>query len=421
MYSTAIQIYIAVLKIAALFHPKARKWVEGRKNLIDRLRIEIPALIGERPVAWFHAASLGEFEQGRPVIEEFRKHFPDYFILLTFFSPSGYENRHNYTGADYICYLPADTKANATAFVDIFKPGIAFFIKYEFWHNYLSELKKTPCVVVSFSAIFRKEQLFFKWYGGSYRHTLRLFDHLFVQNEESVGLLAGIAVNNVTCNGDTRFDRVMELAERRRELPEIASFVAGAPCLVVGSAWEEDMQKVVIPYLNGLPESRRLKIIVAPHEISEATIRKWSSQLKLNALTYSAYQKSGFSDHQAHSTDCLFIDNIGMLSSLYQYASAAYIGGAFGKGLHNILEAATYGIPVYFGTDKYKKFQEAVDMIALGAAVSVQDHEDFRRSFDTLLDNNDLLRQKGALAFRYIQEHTGAVPPVIEFARAKLS
>lgn len=408
------------MKLAALFHPKASKWVKGRQGLIEKLNSDIPALKGARPVVWFHAASLGEFEQGRPVMEAFRKQFPDYFILLTFFSPSGYEVRKNYDGADYVCYLPADTKRNAREFIDIFKPEIAFFIKYEFWYNYLSELKKRSAVIISFSAIFRKEQLFFKWYGGFYLKTLTLFDHLFVQNDESVRLLGSKGIHQTTHNGDTRFDRVLEIAENKRSLPEIAAFVAEAPCLIVGSAWEEDMQKVIIPYLNGIPDHIRLKVIIAPHEISEGAISKWSSQLKMDCLSYSDYKASGFQDKTISSVDCLFIDNIGMLSSLYQYGHAAFIGGAFGSGLHNILEAVTYEIPVFFGSEKYEKFQEAVDLINIGGAVAVRNEVEFGTAFNGLLENRQLLKSKGQIAFNYIRQNAGAVSPIMEYVQQKL-
>jgi len=421
LYSLAIQIYLAAMKMAAFFHTKARKWVDGRIGLIERLKEEIPALKGNRPVAWFHAASLGEFEQGRPVLEEFRNKFPDYFILLTFFSPSGYEVRKNYKGADYICYLPADTKGNAKQFVDIFQPRITFFIKYEFWYHYLSELQKRSALIISFSAIFRKDQLFFKWYGGSYRKTLTLFDHLFVQNEESARLLSTIGIQNVTRNGDTRFDRVLEIAKNRLSLPEIASFVAGEPCLVVGSAWEEDMQKVIIPYLNRHSGHIKLKVIIAPHEISDDSITKWSSQLKMNSLRYSDYKSAGFKDELGVAAGCLFIDNIGMLSSLYQYGTVAFVGGAFGSGLHNILEAVTYGIPVFFGSEKYEKFQEAIDLIEAGGAVAVHNEAEFSSALNALLMDRQRLEEKGGIAARYIHENAGAVLPIMEFVDKKLN
>lgn len=409
------------MKMAAFFHTKARKWVDGRNGLIERLKKEIPALKRNRPVAWFHAASLGEFEQGRPVLEEFRNKFPDYFILLTFFSPSGYEVRKNYKGADYICYLPADTKGNAKQFVDIFQPRITFFIKYEFWYHYLSELKKRSALIISFSAIFRKDQLFFKWYSGSYRKTLTLFDHLFVQNEESVRLLSSIGIQNVTRNGDTRFDRVLEIAEKRLSLPEIASFVAGDPCLIVGSAWDEDMQKVIIPYLNRHSGLCKLKVIIAPHEISDDSIGKWSSQLKMNCLRYSEYKAAGFIEEMGTTAGCLFIDNIGMLSSLYQYGTVAFVGGAFGSGLHNILEAVAYEIPVFFGSEKYKKFQEAIDLIEAGGAFVVRNEAEFSSTFNELLRDRHRLDKAGQISARYIQENAGAVLPIMDFVGKKLN
>lgn len=410
------------MQVVALFHPKAKKWVEGRRGLLQQLAQEVPSLVGTKPVAWFHAASLGEFEQGRPVIEEFKKQHPDYFVLLTFFSPSGYEVRKNYAEADYVCYLPVDTPANAKQFVALFAPRIAFFIKYEFWQNYLTELRKQNALIISFSAIFRPSQVFFKWYGASYRQTLHLFDHLFVQNKQSVQLLNSIGITNVTHNGDTRFDRVLEIAANRKPLPEIAAFVKDCPCLVVGSAWEADMEEVILPYLSGrLTRDSLLKVIIAPHEIKHDSLVKWETSLPHLTIRYSEYKNANFDTACLANKQVLLIDNIGMLSSLYQFATIAYIGGAFGKGLHNILEAATYGIPVFFGSPNYKKFQEALDLLALGGAFSVANEEAFSRDADDLFVNVNQQKAIRTITTNYIQEQSGAVLPILELVAQKVA
>jgi 3-deoxy-D-manno-octulosonic-acid transferase len=408
LYNLSIRAYQALLWVLSWFHPKARLWVQGRRGLTDRLARELPALINQRPVAWFHAASLGEFEQGRPVIEAFRREYPGYFILLTFFSPSGYEVRKNYALADYICYLPADTPANARRLVALVAPKYAFFIKYEFWYNYLRELRQSGAVILSFSAIFRPGQLFFRSYGGFYRQMLRYFDHILVQNGESQALLEGIGLRQVTLAGDTRFDRVQQLATAARELPEIATFVGQELCLVVGSAWEADMQ-VLIPALNDLPVP--LKVLLAPHEIRPEEIERWRQQLKGTSARYSDYAATGTWPAGAQY---LFIDNIGMLSSLYRYGHLAYVGGAFGTGLHNILEAATYGLPVLFGNKKYRKFQEAVDLAALGGACPVDGAPALERQVLALLEQGTLRAQMGESCRRYVQAHTGATDHVMQ-------
>jgi 3-deoxy-D-manno-octulosonic-acid transferase len=338
--------------------------------LIEKLQVALPRLIKGRPVVWFHAASLGEFEQGRPVMEAFKQKFPDHFILLTFFSPSGYEIRKNYAGADYVCYMPLDTAANARDFVEIIKPEITFFIKYEFWYNHLAELKRNGSYILSFSTIFRPDQIFFKSYGGFYRKMLGYFDHLFVQNEESMKLLNKISISNCSLAGDTRFDRVNSIALSTRELPEIAAFLQNSPCLVAGSVWEEDMA-VLIPALNqvALP----LKAIIAPHEIKMEQMENWRRLLKGSTMLYSEYKKAFDNNQKIQPFDYLIIDNIGMLSSLYRYSSIAYIGGSFGSGLHNILEAATFGVPVLFGNKKFQRFQEALDLVEEGSAKPVAD------------------------------------------------
>ncbi|WP_247233255.1 3-deoxy-D-manno-octulosonic acid transferase [Telluribacter sp. SYSU D00476] len=398
------------MHIVAWFHPKARLWVQGRKGLVQRLADELPGRIGQRPVAWFHAASLGEFEQGRPVIEAFRTRYPQYFILVTFFSPSGYEVRKNYALADYICYLPVDTPQNARRFVEITRPEFAFFIKYEFWYNYLRELRQKQARILSFSAIFRPQQLFFQAYGGFYRSILRYFDHILVQNGESQELLRSIEIREVTLAGDTRFDRVKQIAEAARELPDIAAFVNDSLCMVVGSAWEADMQ-VLVPFLNSVQVP--LKVIIAPHEIHDAEIERWRQQLTRPSLRYSDYASGKVETADVDTTQYLFIDNVGMLSSLYRYGHIAYVGGAFGAGLHNILEAATFGLPVFFGNRKYQKFQEAVDLIRLGGAQPVANTEELRQYVQPLLLDSALRQQKGESCRQYVLTRTGATDKVM--------
>lgn len=365
LYQIFINIFQWLMNLAGNFNAKIKLGVEGRAGLLNHLRNDFQNQTDGRSVAWFHAASLGEFEQGRPVMEAYRQKYPEHFILLTFFSPSGYEIRKNYAGADYICYLPIDTRHNAKEFVKLVNPKIAFFIKYEFWYNYLRALNDHHTVIISFSTIFRPGQAFFKWYGGFYRKMLFNFNHLYVQNEESLELLKGVGVNQCSLAGDTRFDRVYAIAQQVKDLPIIADFVRGENCLVVGSAWETDME-VLIPAVNAL--DFKLKIIIAPHEIKPEEIKQWQKKLSGASVLYSELNQG-----KSGNYDILFIDNIGMLSSLYRYGSMASIGGSFGSGLHNILEAATFGLPVTFGNKGYYKFAEAKELIQKGGAVAVAD------------------------------------------------
>ncbi len=393
--------------MVAQFHPKARLAVAGRQQWAEQIKAKLAG--NAAPIAWFHAASLGEFEQGRPVIEAFRQRYPGYKILLTFFSPSGYEVRKNYTGADFIFYLPFDTPENARQFVQLVNPSIAFFIKYEFWYNYLRELKNRQVPILSFSAIFRADQIFFKPYGGFYRSFLRYFDHILVQNQESVDLLQRIGVTNVTLAGDTRFDRVQQVADARREIPVARAFKADQPLLVVGSAWQADMD-VLIPFLNRFDQP--LKVIVAPHEIHDDEIERWRSQLPGPTVRFS--EAANHSSLQPFNQ--LIIDNIGMLSSLYQYGEFAYIGGAFGKGLHNILEAATFRMPLFFGPN-YGKFQEAVDLTKAGAAFPVPDSAALETVFRRLYADSDALATASAISGDYVTRNTGATSKVMEVVK----
>jgi 3-deoxy-D-manno-octulosonic-acid transferase len=409
-YNTGIFAYQTLLRLVAPVNPKARQWITGRQHWAETLTQKLAG--NNAPIAWFHAASLGEFEQGRPVIEAFRQQYPAYKILLTFFSPSGYEVRKNYAGADYILYLPSDTPANAREFVQLVKPQIAFFIKYEFWYNYLRELKSTRIPIISFSAIFRANQLFFKPYGTFYRKLLHYFDQLLVQNRESVDLLGQIGITNVTLAGDTRFDRVAQVAAAKKTIPIAQVFKQDLPLLVVGSAWQADMD-VLIPFLNQFGQP--LKIIIAPHDIHEDEIERWREQLAKPSIRFSQVDRPDVTLATVESADILFIDNVGILSSLYQYGEFAYIGGAFGKGLHNILEAATFGMPLFFGPN-YAKFQEAVDLVAEGAAFPIHDTETFTQAFKKqYVDSSEAAR----ISRNYVQRNIGATAKVMQIT-AKL-
>ncbi|RCR68200.1 3-deoxy-D-manno-octulosonic acid transferase [Larkinella punicea] len=406
LYTTSILLYQAALQVAARFHPKARLAVEGRRGWMEQINTKLAD--NTAPIAWFHAASLGEFEQGRPVMEAFRQQYPGYKILLTFFSPSGYEVRKNYAGADYIFYLPFDTAANARQFVGRVNPTIAFFIKYEFWYHYLRELKARQIPIFSFSAIFRPDQIFFKPYGSFYRSFLRFFNHILVQNQESVDLLKSIGVTNVTLAGDTRFDRVKQVADAKKDIPVARLFKADTPLLVVGSAWQADMD-VLIPFLNRF--DKPLKVIIAPHEIHDDEIERWRSQLPGPTIRFSEAQ---FLNHQTiEPFSTLIIDNVGMLSSLYQYGEFAYIGGAFGKGLHNILEAATFRMPLFFGPN-YGKFQEAVDLVKAGAAFPVSNSAELETVFTRLYEDSSAA---SAISGDYVTLNTGATSKVMEIVK----
>jgi 3-deoxy-D-manno-octulosonic-acid transferase len=433
-YTLGIHLSVMLARIVALFHPKTRKWVEGqaiaqpsgkrqRANFHQSLNHSFTHSLIHTPTFWFHAASLGEFEQGRPVIEAVRKQYPKAKLVLTFFSPSGYEIRKDYDQVDLVCYLPADTPANVNRFLDAVQPNIALFIKYEFWHNYLHELKKRQIPTLLFSAIFRPNQLFFKWYGGFYRQMLFCFDHVLVQNKTSEELLKSIGYLNVTVAGDTRLDRVAQIAAQAKSYPEIEAFKGKTPLLIVGSAWPDDME-VLIPFLNQFTQP--LKVIIAPHEINTEQIQKWQSELQGTSLRFTVYSLQ-WKEQEAknnpldilHSTlDTLFLDTIGMLSSLYRYADFVYIGGAFGDGLHNILEPAVFGAPIFFGKPHYQKFQEAHDLLQLDGAVSVTNTEELKQGFTEVYENQLVREQRADICREYVLNNAGATEKVMEVIKA---
>lgn len=400
LYDLAIGIYDLLVHIMAPFSRKPRKMMKGHWVVYELLRQQMEK---DAQYIWFHAASLGEFEQGRPLIEKIRMKYPEYKILLTFFSPSGYEVRKNYRGADVVCYLPFDKPRNVKKFLDIVNPSMAFFIKYEFWKNYLDELNKRRIPVYSVSSIFRKDQVFFKWYGGTYRHVLTDFDHLFVQNETSKRFLSRIGITKVTVVGDTRFDRVLQIREEAKELPLISKFKGESFTLVAGSSWGPD-EDLFLEYFNNHPE---MKLIIAPHVIDENHLVEIISKLKRPYVRYTRAD-----ERNVGKADCLIIDCFGLLSSIYRYGEIAYIGGGFGVGIHNTLEAAVYGIPVVIGP-KYQKFMEAVQLVDAKGAFSIKDYDELKVLFDRLLGDEMFLRESGTNAGYYVTSNAGATDKIL--------
>ena len=353
---------------------------------------------------WFHAASLGEFEQGRPIIEEIRRKYPEYRILQTFFSPSGYEVRKDYKGADIVCYLPLDTPRNVRRFISLAHPYMVFFIKYEFWKNYLDELKGRGIPVYSVSSIFRPNQVFFRWYGIAYRDVLKCFTHLFVQNQESVGLLKTIGVTDTTIVGDTRFDRVLQICREAKQLPLVEKFKGNALTMVAGSSWAPD-EDIFIPYFNAHPE---MKLIIAPHVIDESHLKEILGKLKRPAVRYTQA-----TEENVAQADCLIIDCFGLLSSIYRYGEISYIGGGFGVSIHNTLEAAVYGIPVIFGPEN-QKFREAQGLKACGGGIEIHGSDDFNRLMDRFLSDKAYLEEAGRQAGAYVSDNAGALQKIMD-------
>ena len=394
MYSLGIYLMALGVRVAALFKEKLRKMVQGHRATWQMLR----ALSGKDTYVWFHAASLGEFEQGRPLMERLRREHPEKKILLTFFSPSGYEVRKNYDGADLVCYLPFDTPLNARRFVKLARPEAAFFIKYEFWRNYIEVLYKRGIPCYSVSSIFRENQIFFRPYGRGYARCLSRMTHLFVQNETSRRLLEGIGVTNVDVVGDTRFDRVLDIRNAAKPLPLAERFAGCWKVLVAGSSWPQD-EEIIIPYFNRHPN---LKLVLAPHVVSEEHLQAIERQLARPALRYSKATPKAVAE-----VDCLIIDCYGLLSSIYRYASMAYVGGGFGVGIHNVPEAAVYGVPVIIGPNN-KKFREAQALLRCGGCKEIAGAADFEQLMDAWLSDKEALATAGKAAGSYIADNAGA-------------
>ncbi|QHL87288.1 3-deoxy-D-manno-octulosonic acid transferase [Nibribacter ruber] len=403
LYNAGIMAYGVGARLAAPFHKKAALWVKGQDNLLDRIGAAMKG--NKKRVAWFHCASLGEFEQGRPLIEAFKEKYPKYKIVLTFFSPSGYEVRKNYAGADFVFYLPLDTADNAKKFVARVRPKVAFFIKYEFWHHYTKELKKRHIPFFSVSTIFRPNQIYFRSGGSFYCRILKRFSYFFTQNQESAELLAGIDINKVTLAGDTRMDRVLQTAANAAPIPLVDAFTLDRPVMVVGSSWPEDM-KILLPFIQ--KHLDQVKFIIAPHEIKDKELQELEQQLAGKAIRFSQA-----SSEKVGSFEVLLIDNIGMLSALYQYADYAYVGGAFGKGLHNTLEPAVFGPPLFFGP-KYQKFQEALDLVEIGAAFPVKSTQELEATFNTLFNKPKQRAKIKENVTHYIHKQAGATGRILE-------
>jgi len=399
-YRLGISLLSIGVKLHALINAKSKKFVEGRRDLFPQLEERFKSV--DKPVVWFHCASLGEFEQGRPLIEAFKQEHLDFFILLTFFSPSGYEVRKNYELADYIGYMPLDTSGNAERFVNITQPKLAFFVKYEFWHYHLKALSEADCWVYSISAIFRANQRFFKSYGGFYRNILKQFDHIFVQNKKVASLLKGIDIHNVSVSGDTRFDRVKDITASVKPQSVFTEFTKGQEVLIGGSTWEPDI-KVIAPFLQQNPE---WKAIIAPHDISEANLKLHEDILKMPTCRFSQIESAVSAEVRV-----ILIDNIGMLSSLYQYGEIAFIGGAFGDGLHNTLEAACFGLPVFFGNKNYSKFQEALDLLSNQAAFKVGNAQEFLAVMNS---GTFKIEESSKKALGYVKQNLGATRMIMD-------
>ena len=404
LYSLGLALYGLLLRLLAPFSPKAAAWVAGRQGLLPHIARTLAGATAPR--LWVHCASLGEFEQGRPLIAGLRRQYPDHQIVLTFFSPSGYEVRKNWPGADYVFYLPLDSASHAQQFVAAVQPRLAVFVKYEFWYYLLRELRahRIPAVVVA--AIFRPNQIFFRPWGGFFRQILAQLTYIFTQNEASADLLRGIGLARVSVAGDTRFDTVAATAlALPRPLPLVEAFVAdGAPVLVAGSTWPEDLPALA-PLLR--KHARTMRFVVAPHEVSEAHLREVEAAMPGLTVRYSQATEATVAEARL-----LLIDNVGLLSQLYRFGRFAYVGGAFGAGLHNTLEAAAFGLPVFFGP-RYHKFQEAVELLALGCAFSVTSAKELESAFDRLYYNEDARLKVQDVSLDYVHAHAGATGRIL--------
>ena len=395
----AIQLGVA---IASLFNEKVRKMWRGEREAFRILKEQVDP---NAQYVWFHAASLGEFEQGRPIIEQLRQEYPEYKILLTFYSPSGYEVRKNYQGADIICYMPIDTVTNARRFLRLVRPCMAFFIKYEFWYNFLHILKHRNVPTYSVSSIFRPNQVFFRWYGKSYGRVLRCFTKFFVQNEQSKELLNSIGITEVEITGDTRFDRVLQIKEAAKELPVVEAFASGR-LFVAGSSWLPD-EEIFIKYFN---EHRDWKLIIAPHVIGEDHLQQIEKLLEGRKVI--RYTEAAKTESQLSTAEVLIIDCFGLLSSIYRYGQVAYVGGGFGVGIHNLPEAAVWDIPVFFGPNN-ERFQEAQELKRNGGGLEIHNYEEFSARMDELTADPTSILKRGEAAGGYVKGNAGATEIIL--------
>jgi 3-deoxy-D-manno-octulosonic-acid transferase len=411
IYNLVVLFAAQILKLLALFSPKMKLFVEGRKSVFSTLKDKIHP---EDKVFWFHAASLGEYEQGLPVIEKVKEQFPHHKIVVTFFSPSGYEVRKNNTIADATIYLPLDSKANAKQFLDLVHPEKVFFIKYEFWPNYLHELKQRNISTYLISGIFREKQVFFKWYGGFYRKALKTFDYFFVQNEKSKILLQSIGFTNVRVSGDTRFDRVVAILEKDNTLDFIEQFKNNQTTIVIGSSWPKD-EDLLVNFINQAADN--VKFIIAPHNIKSEQIQNLQQSITKPTILFSEYSSRNVETRLIASLqdyNVFIIDTIGILTKIYSYADIAYVGGGFGNpGVHNILEPATFGIPIIIGPN-YSHFAEATALVGLEGCISVINQSELNEAFDLLLQNEDERYEKGHICSTFVQMNKGATNSILK-------
>ena len=405
MYNIVIFLYLCGVAILSLFNEKVRKMWRGERQAIRTIKEKIDP---KAQYVWFHAASLGEFEQGRPLMEQLRREHPEYKILLTFFSPSGYEVRKNYEGADIICYLPLDTILNARRFLRTIRPVMAFFIKYEFWYNYLHILRHRGVPVYSVSSIFRPGQVFFRWYGKQYSRVLKCFTHFFVQNEVSRELLSTIGIDNVTVVGDTRFDRVLQIKEAAKQLPIVEQFKGNSKCFIAGSSWQPD-EEIFIPWLN---EHKDWKVVIAPHVIGEDHLQQIERMLEGRKVV--RYTEA--TEENVKGAEVLIVNCFGLLSSIYHYADVTYVGGGFGVGIHNTLEAAVWDVPVFFGPNN-QRFQEAQGLKNCGGGLEIANADDFLRYMKGFEEHPELMKELGEKAGQYVASLAGATQKVLSFVK----
>lgn len=402
LYNLIVKIVAQLVKIVAFFNPKINLFVEGRKDVLKKLSNTIST---DDKTIWFHAASLGEYEQGLPVIEEIKKHFPTHKIILTFFSPSGYEIRKNNNLAHTTLYLPLDTKKNALEFIKIAHPDMAFFIKYEFWPNYLNQLKTNNIPTFLISGIFREKQAFFKWYGGFYRQALKAFSHFFVQNEKSKSLINSLGYQNVSISGDTRFDRVQSIVERNNSLPFIEVFKDNHLTVVIGSSWPKD-EELLTNYINQAPEN--IKFIIAPHNIKKEQIDFLQQKITKKSILFSEKENKNLNQAMV-----FIVDTIGILTKIYSYGDIAYVGGGFGNpGIHNILEPATFGLPVIIGPN-FSHFAEAVALVNLEGCTVINNFTELKLAIDSLIYSSDERFEKAHICQTFVEMNSGATKTII--------
>lgn len=403
LYNSTIQFTQFLLKIIALFSPKMKLFVDGRKDVFTILEQKLS--VNDQTI-WFHAASLGEYEQGLPVIEKIKEKYPTHKIVVTFFSPSGYEVRKNNTVADATVYLPLDTPKNAKRFLELVHPDFVFFIKYEFWINYLDQLQKQNIPTYLISGIFREKQLFFKWYGGFYRKALDTFTYFFVQNENSKKLITQLGKTNVIVSGDTRFDRVVAILEKNNTLDFIDQFKNNKTTIVIGSSWPKD-ETIISEYINSCAHD--VKFIIAPHNIKPEQIKQLQNSITKKTMLFSEKENKDLSQFEV-----FIVDTIGILTKIYSYANIAYVGGGFGNpGVHNLLEPATFGIPIVIGPN-YSHFEEAVNLVKIGGCISINNSKELEIAISTLIQNTDIRHQKGEICSTFVQKNKGATNSILE-------